>query len=526
MAYAITADFYLGFYQGRDVAEAQESYPTPARLYSALLAAAFSLERLEDTAPGNPLSPSDTRVFSWLESNPPDAVMLPKAILASTDAVVYRDLGETVGLKGTKKSTGKGKSPRPASVISSLFGPVCWYWNIMPENGIAERLDEIAHEVPYLGEAVCPVRISTAIDSQIPSDALVRCNPSFSALSLSVAETGRLNELEEQHQAMRARKFKDSQTQSASEQHASVFTGCVGVQYYRSAHVAREIEQATPWRTGYYLSFDCSGIPREDYTSWAVCLHQALSRYCGDGLPRIMQRAIRDDDPLPNGLAIQMVTSAMPIRNDYLPENDSLLVMIPQGASIDEEMTVVRALSKVRSLFSRYLGSRQVSFSGERLDLSRFWKPIPDGYRRLFETEPLFISNNRPPTRAKKDGSRWNIDDDARVAIGYVWRDCFPGTGNGDAGRVALAEAVSESGIGVCGGHIVPTSNIRYYVHHVNRGSMLVGAHALVDLSATGCSELVVAIGQTRHLGGGLLVPFDIPEATEVSTSAGEAIDG
>ena len=163
-------------------------------------------------------------------------------------------------------------------------------------------------------------------------------------------------------------------------------------------------------------------------------------------------------------------------------------------------------------LYGKRVGSIDVAFTGERLDLNAFWDPAPQGVKRIFATEPLFIPDSRPPSRVKKNGIRWTVDDDARIAFGHVWRDLgFAMKSKGDQGRIDLSNAVSQSGIAVGGGRVVPTGNIRNYVHHTNRGAFLVAEWALVDMAALDHDRCLCAIGQTRHVGGGLLVPVDIP---------------
>ena len=116
------------------------------------------------------------------------------------------------------------------------------------------------------------------------------------------------------------------------------------------------------------------------------------------------------------------------------------------------------------------------------------------------------------------------MDDDARVAIGHVWRDMpsFVVGESGDAGRIVLSRQVDEAGVQVFGGRIVPTGNIRSYIHKTPKGSMLVGGQTCIDLAAIGCNECLTAIGQTRHLGGGLLVPTDFPVNSAGAASKGE----
>lgn len=49
------------------------------------------------------------------------------------------------------------------------------------------------------------------------------------------------------------------------------------------------------------------------------------------------------------------------------------------------------------------------------------------------------------------------------------------------------------------------------YVHRTQRNALLAGASAWLSFSdECGLNQTVMAIGQTRHLGGGLLIPLDI----------------
>ena len=50
------------------------------------------------------------------------------------------------------------------------------------------------------------------------------------------------------------------------------------------------------------------------------------------------------------------------------------------------------------------------------------------------------------------------------------------------------------------------------YAHHVQESNVLRGCNALIQFSEDFSNECcAAAIGQTRHLGGGLLVPVDVP---------------
>ena len=53
------------------------------------------------------------------------------------------------------------------------------------------------------------------------------------------------------------------------------------------------------------------------------------------------------------------------------------------------------------------------------------------------------------------------------------------------------------------------------YAHHTNASNVLRAMNAMIAISDEGdsldCAAL--AIGQSRHLGGGLLVPYDVPKS-------------
>ena len=75
MPFAITAEFPLGFYQGKDRFGATERYPSFNRTYSSLIGAAYALARLADAD----LSAEDHETLDWLEWHAHDAIALPTA---------------------------------------------------------------------------------------------------------------------------------------------------------------------------------------------------------------------------------------------------------------------------------------------------------------------------------------------------------------------------------------------------------------------------------------------------------------
>lgn len=508
MAFAIKATFLLGFYQGRTTRGGVEAVPTPARLHAALVAGAYSRQRQV----GASLDELDNRVFDWLEDNAPSAIWCPDTFLNSGPTIVFRNKGEVAKVANADIRHDAKKKACEATGRTALSGPVVWYWENAPEPDVRKRVCEIVAEVPYLGEACCPVVFGVDEDSSIPEDALMLCAPSFDATGLSVAVRGRHKVLEEAYKASKKTPRSRPSKGKEVERPSPVAQELVDIAYYaqRKPVITRS---PAPWTTGYVLAVTNRTLSPDEYLMWANCLHRAIASNLGMGLPGVMQRSRPGTGSMPNGVAIQVISNTMPFRDHDSYAPSSLVVMLPEGTSPQEEEMLLAALGRVNKLYSGSSGCLSVALTGERLDLTRFWEPVPAGYIRLFETQPLFIADSRPPTRKTADGHRWNVDDDACIAIGHVWRNLFPVHTRGDQARLDLAEMVRAKGVRSCGGRTVPVGDIRKYVHRTNKGSFLIGKRALVHLGSIGCDECLAAIGQTRHFGGGLLVPTDLPAA-------------
>lgn len=510
MPLAISADFPLGFYQGRDASGSPEKYPDFARVFSSLLGGAYSLERNEGRDTSKGLLDIDAQVFNWFESAAPDAVRLPVSILSKTGAITFRNHGLI------DSGTDRSRQSDPASIASFLDGPCVWYWQDTPSEAVFERMMAILTEVPYLGEAVSPVLLRAGEIDVIPDDVLYRTNPSFDAKPMYVPSPGRVAELDTYHASLRPKKIKDKLKGKEDEVTTAPPRVCIGTAYYKEK-AAPAPTGCAPWRTGLLLRLeDGVRIPHEQRCMWTTCLHRALVRVLGDALPKSMKKVQKDMLPLANCLAIQVVSPDMPVRSEYASlTSDMLVVMIPTDAPQDDETNIAAALEQIPTLYLGKLGSVRLSFDGEVADLSRFWQPVQDGFKRWFETVPVFLPEGRPPSRKKESGSQWMLSDDVRIAIGHVWRNRFAVKETGDKGRIELSRAVEASGIAVTNCRLVPSSSPANYAHKINPGSPLVCSRAFIDLSPLDCDEALVAIGQSRHFGGGLLVPVDVPSVSD-----------
>lgn len=520
MPLEVRASFLAGFYQGKTHAEEAELYPTPARLFSAFVAGAYTLERLETGGRAGSLSATDDTALAFFEQNAPDAIVLPNRLSGECAATVYRICGD---LK-KKEQRWWAHRGEPVEQRTYLDGPVCWYWAIEPDQETVLRLAAIAKEVPYLGGSDSPVSLSVGIVADLPDECLKRTEPLFEAEALDIPLPGRLNELDKAYKDQQ--KVPKKASGAEEEQPFQVPTLHVGTAYYMEESPKEPTVVRIPWKHGYLLEMD-RRVGREDYVSAATCLHRALVRQFGDALPLMLQKTHPSSGGPANGLAIQVIPADAP--SSYIDTNhDWLLVMIPFEASADDEDRVARALSQITRLYDRGLGEIGVAFTGERINLASFWCQVSEGARRLFNTEPLFLADSRPPSGHKPGDGKWTVEDDARVAFGHVWRDHFLTEASGDKGRIELSGSVKSAGVSVFGGRVVPTNNIRRYTHKTPKGMMLVGERATIDMSCLNCDRCVCAIGQTRHLGGGLLYPLDIPSALSIGAgqSGEEAVNG
>jgi len=94
MAFAISAYFPLGFYQGSDSGGRPEEFPSLCRLYSALVSVAYLTFGFEQVDANRNLTDDQIReALNWLEDNPPQGMLLPHAVKADSRAVAYRNKG-------------------------------------------------------------------------------------------------------------------------------------------------------------------------------------------------------------------------------------------------------------------------------------------------------------------------------------------------------------------------------------------------------------------------------------------------
>lgn len=211
MAFAITANFLLGTYQGSDSGGRPEPYPSPDRLYKACVAAAYNTFDFERQTDDRVLTDEQIKnALAWLEDNPPHSILLPRVIPPTSDAISYRDKGylEKGKVKKSPDKASKAMSYCQNAVESLLL---TWQWDENPNQEVINTLNLLCGEVPYLGEACSVVELKVIVGGGIPEAQrdktwTLEKGPMLSGISrhnrvFAVPGTGRLEELKRAYMA-------------------------------------------------------------------------------------------------------------------------------------------------------------------------------------------------------------------------------------------------------------------------------------------------------------------------------------
>lgn len=565
MAFTITARFLLHTYQGADGTGKPERYPSPERLYKALVATAYGAFGFGSAYAQRESQVSDRQleaVFRWLESNPPDAIRLPRASRRNgSGAIVYRDKGSR------KKAEARDVKDAPA-VCSTAYldtdddGDLIWQWKTEPEPAIADLLARLCREVPYLGEACSPVALTaeTILDDEFPVDAdrsLVAGDDDLSAshmaatIEFEVPGEGHLLELQRGYATAYPRKVTAPKgTEDEKTILPNTLTACVRGIGYRRMRQAATVVEPSPWRHGFVIPATlverAGGVPvdgeadgawqpdESTLVAWAVALHRMLVRQWGyDVSPMLTGRyaAASTTSRPANNVAIQVLTEHMPVCDDLRGHLPGFLVMVPHDMPLEEvgRLAAVCAALRGQKLYYSHHASTIRLGAGVDVDLGGLWQPVRAGCRRLWAPYPLCIRETRGFRTPAGSDRRWSVRDGMALSIAHVWRDRFAGqqddaVGDGtlavpsgvgkDAKYWRLAGRVTgaDSGVHIYDAHTETRTPMTDYVHKTQPGNLLMGMTALLsfDESQWAVERSAMAIGQSRHLGGGFLIPVDV----------------
>lgn len=502
MGFAVIAAFPLGTYRGHVGEDEPDPFPSPARLLSALLAAAGQGPRALLDPGAGVLGPDvrDEEALRWVESHPPDGVLLPTSAGARRMHVRYRDSG-TNPFEGTK-ARGRwvdkvAKDPPESSV--ALAGEVAWTWSETPPPKVREALEGLVGDVSHVGTAESPVRLRVG-----DAEPTHRLDPSADlwdpgGVDLDVPLPGRTRALIDAHTRFVTARVRDTKhSPSDSIVRPPRELGAVALARYVPA--TPPPTPMSPWTTAFLLDL-ADPVRLEDRVRMAVAVHRALVALVGDGAPLLVTGRYPDGSARPaNHLAVHLLDGAMPSIH-VAGTAATLAVLLPTGADPQDAATVHAAMGELRVVRGPGGRERQVSSGLRVVDATRFWDegPATGGWWR---TAVPAISDVRPPR-----GRSWSMEDTTLLAVALAWRDHVGGPGRGFKWMAALTERVRAAGVSVAAARRLHRSDVARFAHHVHPHAVIAPFHATLSLGTLGSGRDLVAIGQTRHLGGGLLVP-------------------
>lgn len=498
---AVRARPLLGFYQGHRGAGRREWAPDAARLFSALLHAAGTGSTAVESNGTLVPSPQAREALSWLEEHPPSVLHLPVVADGYRDVRSYRDEGVLEGKGAVRRKVDKGHWDGFA--VDGYFG---WGWQEDAPPEVVSTLEALCADVTCLGESDSPFILEVApIDPTHVLDPMTSAFAPAGGHDTRVPTTGRLKALEAEHAAGRPSRRPSISQDKASMSQLPVTSPPLEVSLVTRKY--REVEAAPPdlpWTRAVTL-LPHEPVPVHQRVQWAVTLHRALIAQIGDGAPALLTgRYPRGAARPANRVAIQYV--AGPTQEEALRAG-GFLVLLPKDVDPDTETEVVAATRRVRRLYGGGRGELIMS-DGPSTDLEHFWLPPLPGARRRWAPRPAFV----PETRRQRGGN-WSLESSVRLSVGFAFRDRLElGRERSQARYERIVEQVEAWGVRVERARVIPDSRLERYVHRVPDDLVAQPVDALVDLDGLVSPECFLALGQSRHLGGGALHPVDSAE--------------
>ncbi|MDO5083100.1 MAG: type I-U CRISPR-associated protein Csb2 [Arachnia propionica] len=509
----IVARFPLGVFRGHNPDGSIAPLPDTARLFSALLNAAGQGDTAVIT--DSDTTPSDEAVtaLKWLEENPPDHLHLPATRRPRKDTETYREEGII------NQQRERAKTLRHTSG-TALDGPVAWLWETGIPTDVASTLDTLAADVSCLGEADSPVVLE--VGEAEPTHHLDREATAFSRGGTRVRSIapGRLDALEAAYRESRKKPRSESTKESAETTflHPIPDAGTTTLLYRRTSKPATPVDGFVPWPLVVILPVT-SGTTVTERTAvrWCVTLRAALLSHLGDDAPPAITGRYPENVPKPsNRVALQYLPAGLAAHHGI--EGPAFLVMIPHGIDPVDEVNLVRRVKSIRSLRNG-LGTQRLGTSKE-VSGAQFWPADPPA--TLWKPLTPLIPEVRPRDQRCGQGP-WTHYDTLNLSLGFLLRDNLGEELRANQETAEdpkatwrhLSDAVEELGFTVQDLYQLKDTQVSDFVHKTPQGMVIQPYRALLELPESMNHTTILALGQSRHLGGGLLIPTSLASGKE-----------
>lgn len=469
--------------------------PSPARLHAALLNAAAQGSLSSNGQP----TEASIEALKWLESHPPTAISEPPSVPVNSRS--QRFMFREVSSLNKKRRT----EQRAVSDGIAVAGSYGFQWEDVPES-ISNLITLLAEDVSCLGETHS-LAVLTRHEDFNPTAILDEKATAFTPgrLPRDVAKIGRTEELCSIHTAGRVKTLsvaKDRISTSEKPVVTHVTHTCVTTALYKP--VSEEPSAKVPWQSAYLFTLS-RGVAAHECVELCTAMHGALiSRINQDVSPMITGKYGDGVPRATNRLAIQYI----PREYSHFWEQDAplLALFVPFGAS-DAELQQVARAEEISALRSRRIGKIGIRFTHRVIHGDKFWPAPKQNNIRVWRPLVPVIPETR---HMSSDKRAWNLSDAGLLSLAFVWRDQFTSNLKGQKRYWDLRDKVAAQGALVCDARTFPKHESRY-VHRIHNDLVVQPYSAVFMLGNLASDRTAVMVGQSRHLGGGLLFPYDIP---------------
>lgn len=496
----------MGVYLGHERDGSPEALPSFARLYSALVhAAATGISCSEDRGQGDVTVAGDARrALTWLEENPPEYMSIPEyhtgrswASTAFRKEGVFRSELKTVKYKVTERSIGEG---------TALADAVAWIWDVNLPEDLLGVIDRMCADVAYLGESSSRV-ILELVDEVKPTHKYLQSRGFFSpgGFEVELPTLGRLDSLEQQFMAGRPKKrptkAADKHTLAMPSSEIPIEAGLIK---RRIVRVDEDKSLPVPWDGVVAIPIEKGPkVKSEERVALAVAFHRALISVIGTGAPASITGKYLEGMEIPaNRVAIQYLPAGMPVQ-DELEDCAHFLLLLPLGLGGSDLGVLAQALERLRVIRTR-LGKFELAPELRFMRAADFWgKPVTDSPRQ-WTIDPAAV----PERWIRGEGQAEVYGDTIAWSFGNIIRD-LPGVELKNQTRLRRKQ-LEGAGFRVDTVKPLVTRHPERYVHRTNKQMPIMPYVGTLEFGRLLPPTALVSIGQSRHLGGGLLIPVDL----------------
>lgn len=509
----VRARFPLGTFLGhRDSARVAE-FPDTARLHAALLhSAGKGSLAIEDDGRLRP-SPAAFDALRWLEGHPPSGVTHPAHRRVSRrSAGSYRSEG-TVPKEGGRV-IGDKKVLKAQSDAVAVVGSFEWGWVDAP-GSVTSVVRALCADVSCLGESDSPVVLTAeTTDDWSPSlslDADQSAYPRPGGVVIRTPIDGRADELEAAYRTANPMKSPSQSRDRHRVAEKSRPTACPADKVMDFTYRAVQAPSPLPW--SHVLVLEIGGGPKAIASAIgspvqaSVALHRALAARLGAGAPQVITGAYPRGVRRPaNRLAIHVLGPDAPTAEPL--DGPAFAILIPRGIDAGDLAALARVTADLTEVRVRRDQILQVRAHPELTAADTFWAGPAVGSRRFWTPRPSIVSELRPP-RGKAAAS-WSLAESAAASAAFVFREQLSAGWSGSDRYRAAARDAQAQGFRAYDVRPIPDSRTSAHTHKMVEGVPVQPYTGWFDLGSLAPETAIVALGQSRHLGGGLLHPFDV----------------